>query len=512
MADNTFLEHIVIVGGGTAGWMAAAALSRVLEQHSCAITVVEPSGIAPVGVGEATIPPIRLFNQMLGVDEATFLRETQGTFKLGIEFENWREQGHSYFHPFGRYGADLDTVAFHQYWRKLHQQGYQPTLADFSLATLAARANKFRLPDNDRHSVFSNISYAYHFDATLYAAWLKKYALARGVKVIDDTVDKVLLHPKTGFIEALSLRHSALLKADFFIDCSGFKGVLIEQALHTGYDNWQSLLPCDRAITVTTARLDPLPPFTRSIAQPAGWQWQIPLQHRTGNGHVYCSQFMSDDEALTCLLRQLPGAPISEPRRLSFTTGKRKKFWNKNCLALGLAAGFMEPLESTSIHLIQTALAKLMKAFPDKTFDPVDIDEYNRMAETEFVRIRDFLVLHYHANQRQDGAFWQHCASQSIPDTLARKYALYKSRGRVFRYDEELFSDSSWVAVFEGQGVIPRRYDPLADTFAHDRLLRTCEKMRATLQAGVQAMPGHDAFLQHYCKPPNVVNNPIGYR
>lgn len=499
MQENNFVRSIAIVGGGTAGWMAAAALGRLLQHHPCKVVLIESADISTIGVGEATIPPIRLFNQMLKIDESDFLKATQGTFKLGIDFINWKKKNHSYFHPFGRFGADIDAVPFHQYWRKLNRMGEGGELHEYSLPGIAAKMGRFAVPPNDPRSVLSNISYSYHFDAGLYAKFLRQYAVERGVERLERNVVDAVLNPKNGFIDKVIFDDGSDLSADFFIDCTGFKGLLIEQTLKTGYDDWSHYLPCNKAVAIPCeATSDPIP-YTKSTAHVAGWQWRIPLQHRVGNGYVYCSEFCSDDEAASTLLANLDGKPTAEPKFLNFTTGKRKKFWNKNCLAIGLAAGFMEPLESTSIHLIQTAIAKLMTVFPDRAFDPIDIEEYNRLAETEFLRIRDFLVLHYKATERTDSPLWQYTKNMAIPDSLQHKFNLYQSRGRVFRYDDELFSDTSWVAVFEGQGISPQRYDPLVDAYDLDRLRQVTEKMRQTIKSGAQSLPEHSAFIRRYC-------------
>ncbi|WP_027328124.1 tryptophan halogenase family protein [Marinimicrobium agarilyticum] len=498
-SDDLFVRRIAIVGGGTAGWMVAAALGKLLQYHPCEVVLIESPEIGTVGVGEATIPPIQLFNRLLQIDEHEFLRETRGTYKLGIEFVDWFQKGHTYFHPFGRYGADLENVPFHQYWRKLAQRGEGGALSEYSLPTVAAYRGRFAPPDANPRSVLSNIAYAYHLDATRYAAYLRSYAEARGVQRWQRTVKGATLRPDDGFIDAVVFDDGSQLEADFFIDCSGFKGLLIEEALHTGYEDWRHWLPCDRAVAVPCEANEAPRPYTRSTALEAGWQWRIPLQHRLGNGYVYCSDFLSDDEAQATLLDRLDGKPLADPKALRFTTGKRKRAWNKNCLAVGLAAGFMEPLESTSIHMIQSAIAKLMTVFPDRAFDPVDIAEYNRLTDTEFERIRDFLILHYKATQRDDAPLWRYTREMSIPDSLQHKLDLYQSRGRVFRYDEELFADTSWVAVFEGQGVIPKRYDPLVDTYELDRLRAVAAKMRQTIAAGAESMLTHDEYIARYC-------------
>lgn len=494
------LRSISIVGGGTAGWMMAAALSKALKDSSCVITVIESPDVSTVGVGEATIPPIQLFNQMLGINEQEFLSATKGTYKLGIEFSNWKAVGSSYFHPFGRYGADIESVPFHQYWRKMRRLGRAGELAEYSLPAMAAQSNKFCAPEKNPRSVLSNIAYAYHFDAGLYAEFLRQYAQKRGVERLERTVSKVSLDSNSGYIDTLFFEDGSSLKADFYVDCTGFRGLLIEGALKTGYEDWSHYLPCNRAVAAPCEQRQAPIPYTRSTAREAGWQWRIPLQHRLGNGYVFCSDFCSDQQATDTLMRNLEGEPLADPRLLKFTTGRRKKSWNKNCLSVGLAAGFMEPLESTSIHMIQTAIAKLITLFPDRDFDSVDIDEYNRLVEIEFLRIRDFLILHYKATEREDSPLWEYTKNMAIPDTLQHKMELYKSRGRVFRYDEELFSDTSWVAVFEGQGVEPKTYDPLVDAFDQAHLEAIMNKVRSTIQSGVQAMPDHAEYIKRYCQ------------
>ncbi len=496
--DN-FVRRIAIVGGGTAGWMMAAALSKTLSEHPCEVVLIESPDIPTVGVGEATIPPIQLFNRLLQIDEHEFLRETRGTYKLGIEFVDWFQKGHTYFHPFGRYGADIQNVPFHQYWRKLHQLGEGGSLGDYSLPAVAAYRGTFSPPDDNPRSVLSKMAYAYHLDAGLYADYLRRYAEARGVQRLARRVQGTRLRPDDGFIEAVVFDDNSQLEADFFIDCSGFRGLLIEEALHTGYEDWRHWLPCDRAVAIPCEAQEAPRPYTRSTAREAGWQWRIPLQHRLGNGYVYCSEYLSDEAAETTLLANLEGAPLADPKRLRFTTGRRKQAWNKNCLAVGLSAGFMEPLESTSIHMIQTAIARLMTLFPDRAFDPVDIAEYNRLSDIEFERIRDFLILHYKATTRDDSELWRYTRNMAIPDSLQHKLDLYQSRGRVFRYDEELFADTSWIAVFEGQGLVPRRYDPLVDTYDLERLKAVADKMRRTIAAGADSLPRHEDYLARHC-------------
>ena len=446
------IRSVLIVGGGTAGWMTAAALA-----HACprglTITLVESDEIGTVGVGEATIPPIRLFNQTLGIDEAEFLRETKGSFKLGIEFVGWGREGHRYFHPFGTHGKSFDLVAVHQHWLAAGgAEGVVPPLDDLSMAWGDAKRGRFAAPMADPHSVASTFDYAYHFDAGLYARFLRRYADARGV-VRDEG---------GGHVASVMLDDGRTLAADLFVDCSGFRGLLIEGALHTGYEDWTHWLPCDRAVAVPCATGgDGLTPYTRSSARAAGWQWRIPLQHRTGNGYVYCSRHISDDEAAATLLAHLDGPALGDPRFLRFTTGRRRLFWNRNVVAIGLSSGFMEPLESTSIHLIQAGVAKLLAYFPTKAFEPPAIEEYNRVAITEYERIRDFLILHYKLTERTDAPLWRECAAMPIPDTLAMKIAHFRDHGRLIARDMDLFGPASWAAVHVGQFNLPRATDPL---------------------------------------------------
>ena len=493
------IRKVVIVGGGTAGWMAAAALANVLKHRFCDIELIESPDLGIVGVGEAAIPPLIEMNRMLGLDEDEFMRRTRATFKLGIKFVNWKAVGESYFHTFGRHGADIGALEFPHYWRRLrHEFGESAgTLEEYNFPTVAALARKFTRPDSNPRSVLTNIPYAFHFDAGLYALYLREYAEARGVRRHEGELIGSELDER-GFVTAVRFEDGRRIAGDFFIDCSGFRGLLIEQALGTGYDDWTHWLPCDRTVAVCCARIEDPAPYTRSTAQRAGWQWRIPLQHRTGNGHVYCSAYVDDDEATQTLLANLDGELLDEPRHLRFRTGKRKKFWNKNVVALGPAGGFMEPLESTGIHLIQTGVSRLFKLFPDRDFRQEDIDFYNKATAIEYERIRDFLILHYHANRRRE-PFWERCRAMPIPDTLSEKIGLYGSRGRVFRDQDELFSETSWTAVFEGQGIHPDLYDPLADSMPAGQLHDMLARMRDTMVRGAAAMPTHGEFIRQHC-------------
>jgi len=500
------IQTIVIVGGGTAGWMSAALLSKVLPP-TVKIRLVESEEIGTVGVGEATIPQIRHFNTTLGLDEDEFIARTQGTFKLGIEFVNWTRLGHRYIHTFGTTGGrDLGLVQFYHYWLRLHLSGETgPDIGEYTFNAIASRKNKFMRSPNIQNSPLSNIAYAFHFDAGLYARYLREKAEARGVMRTEGKIKTTLLRADDGFIEAVELESGERIAGDLFIDCSGFRGLLIEQALHTGYEDWSRYLPCNRAMAVPCRSVDEITPYTRSTARSAGWQWRIPLQHRTGNGYVYCSDYISDDEAAATLLANLDGEALAEPRPLRFVTGKRRKFWNKNCVAIGLASGFMEPLESTSIHFIQSSLAKLVAFFPDRRFEPVRIDEYNRQVQFEFERSRDFLVLHYKATERSDSPFWDYCRNMPVPDNLAQKMELFRSSGLVFREHEELFTDVSWMQVMIGQNIMPKAYHPMVDTLSADELRQMTAGTRGVLERAVDVMPKHMEFIAKHCRAPSVV-------
>jgi tryptophan 7-halogenase len=496
---NGPISHIVIAGGGTAGWMAAAALARFRLNGTTNVTLVESDEIGIIGVGEATIPPIKSFNAMLGIDENEFITATKGSFKLGIEFDGWSRPGEVYLHPFGAYGSDINGVKFHHFWVKLQQQGLQAPINDFNLSAVAAKQGKFARPDGNPGSPLSMLDYAYHFDAGLYARYLRGHAEAQGVVRREGKIIKVDQRAGDGLIEALVLEDGSRIEGDLFIDCTGFRGLLIEETLHTGYDEWSQWLPCNRALAVPSARTEPLLPFTRSTARAAGWQWRIPLQHRTGNGYVYCSDYLSDDEAHAKLLANLDGEPLAEPRLLRFVTGRRKKAWNANCIALGLASGFMEPLESTSIHLIQSGISKLLALFPDQSFSAVERDEYNRLAQLQWEQIRDFLILHYVRNDRPE-PFWRRCAAMDIPDTLRRKIALFQGKGRLFRYDDELFSDANWTAVMIGQGLIPQGYDALADTIDDAQVRQMFSRISDVFRNTARQMPAHSGYIERHCK------------
>ncbi|AQR61118.1 tryptophan halogenase [Brevundimonas sp. LM2] len=497
--SGTVIRRIVIVGGGTAGWMAAAALAALVKRPDLSIRLVESEEIGTVGVGEATIPHIRSFNQRLGLDEDVFMARTQATFKLGIEFRDWGRLGDSYIHPFGAYGRSIDRVGFHHHWLRLRRSGAAADIHDYSLPVVAARMGRFTRPETDPRSLLSTFSYAFQFDAGLYAAYLREYAEARGVVRTEGRVTEVEQHPDSGHIRAVTLDRGDRIEGDLFIDCSGFRGLLIEGALKAGYEDWTQWLPCDRAVAVPCDTVEASIPYTRATALEAGWSWRIPLQHRVGNGYVYSSAFLSDDQAVERLMGRLEGPARAEPRMLRFTTGRRRRQWLGNCVAIGLSSGFLEPLESTSIHLIQAAITNLVELFPDTGFDPADADEFNRVMDLEYDRIRDFLVLHYNATQRDDTPFWDHCRTMAVPDSLAEKMALFRERGVVARYRDGLFLEPSWLAVYFGQRMEPDAWDPLSDRAPDAALADTLETLRTSIQRAAAAMPSHEAFVRACC-------------
>jgi tryptophan halogenase len=498
--SKSTIGRVVIVGGGTAGWMAASALVKILGNTGLKIQLVESEQIGTVGVGEATIPQIILFNRLLGLDENEFVKFTNATFKLGIEFVNWTRIGQSYIHPFGSYGLDMEGVPFHHFWLHQHQSGYEHDLSEFNLQILAAQQGKFQRPViGASNSPLGHISYAFQFDAILYAQYLRKYSENRGVTRIEGKIVNTVLNAESGFVEALELAEGQRVEGDLFIDCSGFRGLLIEEALHTGYDDWSRWLPCNRAVAVPCERTSKPTPYTTATARAAGWQWRIPLQHRTGNGHVYCSGFMGEDEATAILLGNLEGPALREPLQLRFTTGIRKKTWNKNVVSLGLASGFMEPLESTSIHLVQTGIARLMTFFPGSNFEQADIDEYNRLTRLEYEYIRDFLVLHYRQTERNDTEFWRHCQTLPVSDNLQRKMILYQANGRIHREKDELFTDTSWLAVMHGQGLVPRGHHPVVTGLGDEAVHLRVESVRKVMIASAQHMPDHMEFIRKNC-------------
>lgn len=489
---------IVIVGGGTAGWMTAAALGRFLES-GYRIRLVESDVIGTVGVGEATIPQINLFNSALGIDEDAFLRATQGTFKLGIEFVDWLRPGHSYMHAFGDVGRDVGLIAFQHYWLRAQALGLAKPLGAYALNESAARAGKMQRGAPRTARALPNMPYAFHFDANLYARFLRRFAEARDVERVEGEIVSVERDGESGDIAAVSLASGERVAGDFFIDCSGFRALLIGETLGVGYDDWRHWLPCDRALAVPCDRVAPITPYTRSTARAAGWQWRIPLQHRTGNGYVYCSEHLSDDEAAATLLANLDGAVQADPRPLRFVTGKRQSMWSHNCVAIGLASGFMEPLESTSIHLVQSAISRLLKLLPGRQASAAMRTEFNRQSDFEYERIRDFLILHYKATARDDSAFWRQCQAMALPDTLADKLDLFAQTGQIFREHEELFTEVGWLQVLIGQGVTPRAHHPLADAISVADLGDYMAMIETLHAREVAQMPSHDDFIAAHC-------------
>lgn len=495
------IEKIIIVGGGTAGWMAAAALSRLIAGRKVSISLIESEAIGTVGVGEATIPPFVEFNQLLEVPEHEMLAATQGTFKLGIQFVNWGKQGDSYIHPFGAYGYQMGGVSFHHVWHRMKAAGDKRPIQAFNVETMAAHFGKFARSADFKRDDLPPINYAYHIDAGRYAAFLRKYAEQRGVVRHEGKVEDIALDGETGFVKSVTLEGGKNIAGDLFIDCSGFRGLLIEQTLKTGYEDWTHWLPCNRAVALPCNRDDGSPPtpYTRATAHSAGWQWQVPLQHRNGNGHVYSSEHMGDDEAHDILVRGLAGKPTAEPNFLRFVTGRRKKFWNGNVVALGLAAGFMEPLESTSIHLINTGINKLVAVLSLDGITQTQQDIFNRLTTKEYERIRDFLILHYNATTRDDSEFWNYCRTMDVPNSLKEKISLFEHNGQIFREEDELFTESSWTAVMMGQGLTMKGHNPMADAIGAAQLSEEAGEIEKSIRYLVQQMPSHADYLARYC-------------
>ncbi|HVI58645.1 MAG TPA: tryptophan halogenase family protein [Luteimonas sp.] len=499
--DNR-IRNVVVVGGGSAGWMAAATLSTYLGREAN-VRLVESEEIGIVGVGESSVPYMKRFNgSVLGIDEMDFVASTQATFKLGIRFDDWARVGDSYVHGFGTIGRSLGPLPFHQFWLKLFLAGRAPGIGAFSLPTAAAPQGRFTTGEADAPagSPLADIAYGYQFDAGLYARYLRKLSERRGVVRVEGRIVEVRRNGGSGDVEAVVLESGESVEGELFIDCSGFRGLLIEQALQTGYEDWTHWLPCDRAVVVPSESAGPPTPYTRATARTAGWQWRIPLQHRVGNGHVYCSGHIGDDEAAAQLLAGLDARALDEPRVLRFTTGRRRRFWNRNVVALGLAAGFMEPLESTSIYLVQSGLERLLGLFPDRGFDPLLAERFNRDTVFEYERIRDFLVLHYNATERDDSPFWSHCREMPVPGTLRETIDLFRLDGRYFRNAEDFFALPSWVQVMLGQRIVPRGYHPIVDAMPDDDLAAFVERVRASIAGAVEAMPLHQAFIDRHCK------------
>jgi tryptophan halogenase len=502
MTDHA-IRKIVIVGGGTAGWMAAAAFSTLLDTRSVEIALVESDEIGTVGVGEATIPPLMAFNHMVGIGEDEFLAASQGSFKVGIEFVDWGAPGERYFHPFGPHGQNVRGVPFHQLYLREAKRRPLPDIREWSMSGVAAELGRFTRPGPQTPMPLAQLSYAYHFDAGLYARFLRAQAEARGVQRIEGKVVDVAIDTETGNVAAVTLADGRSVEGDLFIDCSGFRGLLIEEKLGTGYEDWSRWLPCDRAVAVQSALTGPPDPFTRSTARAAGWQWRIPLQHRMGNGLVYSSAHLASEEADALLLANLESEPLGQLRHLSFTAGRRRLAWNGNVVAMGLSSGFIEPLESTSIHLVQSGIAKLLALFPDRRFNPVERDEYNRQMQDVFEDVRDFIILHYKATRRDDSDFWNYCRTMDVPDKLVAKLELWRSKGRIFRQGAELFGTESWVAVLLGQGIVPEENEPAAEAMDAGVLSDLLDRMRLSYRETAERMPSHAEFIAHHCAAPS---------
>ena len=491
--------RVVVVGGGTSGWMTAVALAKLLP-HRCHVHLVESEAIGIVGVGEATLPHIRAFNDRLGIREADFMAGTRATFKLGIEFRDWGRIGDSYIHPFGTFGRGTGDVQFHHYYTRLSRAGVQlPPIEAFSMACTVARMNRFALPATDHRSIAATFGYAYQFDAVTFAPYLRRLAEELGARRTEGKVVRVDRDGETGNVTAIVLEDGQRIEGDLFVDCSGFAALLIGKALGEPFQDWSRWLPADRAAAMPCRTATAVTPYTSAIAMPAGWRWRIPLQHRTGNGYVFASAFLSEDKAADALSAAVEGEPIAPPRILRFQAGRRERSWAHNVVAIGLAGGFLEPLESTSIYLVQQAITALLELFPEKTISPIDRDEYNRVVDMEYDRVRDFLILHYHATERDDSDFWNYVRTMAIPDSLAEKMELFRRRGRIVKYREGAFLDASWVSVYLGQRVMPEAHDPRADAPTLETLIAGLEQLRGEIRATASRMPEHLAYLDEYC-------------
>jgi tryptophan halogenase len=483
---------VVVAGGGTAGWLTAYSLVTRLGKL-LDITLVESDQIGSVGVGEATIPTMRTFHRLVGIDEQEFMSATQATFKLGIQFDNWGQQGDSYFHSFGEIGQRSWMAEFHEFWLEAKDRGFGGSLDDYCLELKAAKANKFATMAGNK-----SLNFAYHLNATAYAAYLRKKSETAGVKRLEGRIEQIQ-NDATGNIASLTLDNGEKILGDFFIDCTGFRGLLIGEHLKVEYEDWSHWLAADSAVAVQTEAVEPPRPYTRTIAHSAGWQWRIPLQNRVGNGLVYSSQFLSDDEARSILMGNLTGPAITEPKQLRFTTGRRKKAWHKNCVAIGLSSGFLEPLESTSIHLITTALVRLMKLFPFAGNTALLAEQFNRETQLELETVRDFIILHYHLTQRNDSPFWDHYRTMSIPDSLTHRMALFRENGYAWPDDVALFRVDSWVQVMMGQGLIPKQHHGGSRVLPTEGLKEQMMTLTKMINSSVAQLPEHADFIKTYC-------------
>jgi tryptophan halogenase len=479
--------------------MTAAALSKLLKPRDVSLTLVESDEIGIIGVGEATIPDMLQFNLFLGIVEADLMRATHATFKLGIEFRDWSRDGSHYFHPFGFHGIDIDGLDFHQYWLHCRTAGHAHPIGDYCQTEIVARKNKFAFPDmRVAGAPASYLRYAYHFDAALYAAFLRRYAEDRGVTRVEGKIGEVLRAPESGDVTGVRLNDGRTVTGEFFFDCSGFRSLLLDKALGVPWVDWRHWLPCDGAIAVACRHAGPPRPYTRSTARSAGWQWNIPTQHRTGNGHIFCSEFMGEDEATSTLIGNLDGEIMGTPRLIRFATGHRRRFWEKNCVAIGLSAGFLEPLESTSLYLIRQGISRFIALFPDASLPKVMRDEYNRWMQKDFEQVRDLLIFHYHVNGR-DEPFWRHCRNMIIPESLQRRLALFSEGGRFLRNEGELFPNASWVAVMLGQNVFPRAVDPVVSALPIAEVESKLDLLRRAMNEFADTLPSHEDVLQKYC-------------
>ncbi|MXY53732.1 MAG: tryptophan 7-halogenase [Gammaproteobacteria bacterium] len=487
------IHKVVIAGGGTAGWMAAASLAKLLGK-TLDITLVESEEIGTVGVGEATIPTLLTLHELLKVKEQDFVRAVQGTFKLGISFENWRDLGKNYIHSFGWTGRDSWAAGFQHFWLKGQRMGIAREFGEYCKEWLAAKQGRFAVLPSQ------GLNYAYHFDASRYAAFLRHMAEEHGAVRQEGRIQAVEKDAETGYITALQLQSGQRIEGDLFVDCTGFRGLLIEGALEVGYEDWRHWLPCDRAVAVQTEALSPPLPYTRAIARGAGWQWRIPLQHRVGNGVVFSSEHWSDDEAVARLKENVAGDMLTEPRVIRFRTGQRHQHWHRNCIAMGLASGFIEPLESTSIHLIQRSIIRLMQMFPYDGIRQPDVDEFNSQMKFEIDNVRDFIVLHYYVTERRDTDFWRHCASMDVPDSLRHRIELFRQAGRVFKVPTELFGENSWIQVMLGQGLLPEQYHPIVNMMSDEELAGFLSGIHGNVEGMVRQLPEHQRFIDHYCR------------
>ncbi|MDN4502532.1 tryptophan 7-halogenase [Alteromonadaceae bacterium BrNp21-10] len=496
------IKKFVIVGGGTAGWIAAATIANIFKHTDVRIELVESDDIGIIGVGEATIPPLLATIRSLGIDEAEFIKATQASFKWGIQFVDWHTKGESYFHPFGSIGRTIDGHDFYQCWLKTQAEGDNTPLMAHSPESVLSEHGRFFLPFKAMNTPLAGAQYALHLDSTLVGRYLRNFAENLGVQRTEGLIENVT-QDDDGWITGVSLKSGQHIAGDFFIDCSGFRGLLIEQTLNTGYNDWSEYLPCNRAVTVQTKKIHPLRPYTVATAREAGWTWRIPLQHRTGNGYVFCDKFCSDKEAIQTLLNTIDGEPLGEPRIIPFVTGMRKKSWHKNCLALGLAQGFLEPLESTAIHLVSKTLALFVRMFPDRECNPLIMDEFNRRVRADYQEIRDFLVLHYCASDRVDTEFWRWCKNMKVPPSLQRKLDYFQVAGGLIPGVEELFQPSSWYAILTGMAILPNSYNPTVDALDYKKLQQSLNAGKQAIENIVQQQPSHEDFIKEYCQAPS---------